>query len=315
MAALARASSAEDTSELSIENITCPITQDVLIEPYKITCIHIIERLALAKHLQHDNKCPICRTTISSAIPDTELAKKIQELFVKVSDANKQTFEDQKKYLEEDKDYDDVREKLICELLKQAKPRCEPDDTSEADILSAASSDSILRRRARARIRVRLPTYSLHLYTQIQEWINSDNLFYAEIITDALSVSNIEGLLSQDDIDKSYEKIAKAFIKKANTNISNLEDSIRICKKITKSNLKCEIFPIIAIKYAEHKEYLKAFQSVKNIPNYFFRSSAYIFISLIVTCHGFLFILKRLYGSIKDLKAKLRLMVGNSSLP
>lgn len=82
----------------------CPLTQDLYFDPYKTSCNHVFERLKLTshlrKHLEDENECPTCKEKITSVVPDTALATRIQNEFVSINSANKDYFDARKQKLE-----------------------------------------------------------------------------------------------------------------------------------------------------------------------------------------------------------------------
>lgn len=107
----------EGKKELKEEDISCQLTAGVFVEPVITNCGHTIEKIALAKHLKDNNTCPFCRTIITSAVPDIELAKKIQKLFVEYSPEKKKIFEDQKNALLADSRYFEVRDEPLSSIF------------------------------------------------------------------------------------------------------------------------------------------------------------------------------------------------------
>ncbi|MBN2478805.1 MAG: hypothetical protein JXA94_01115 [Parachlamydiales bacterium] len=75
---------------------TCPISQDVIVNPVKVvncgTIPHIFDMVPLATWYERNTSCPNCRTPITHVIPDRELADRIQREFVNASEANKNYF-------------------------------------------------------------------------------------------------------------------------------------------------------------------------------------------------------------------------------
>ncbi|MBU4348522.1 hypothetical protein KJ671_03435 [Patescibacteria group bacterium] len=67
---------------ISAEDIRCPITYDHLVAPYKTNCNHTFSRLPLTSwiHTHSQNpSCPLCRTRITTAQPDNEMARRVDQ--------------------------------------------------------------------------------------------------------------------------------------------------------------------------------------------------------------------------------------------
>ena len=99
---------------LDLNDITCPLTQGILIEPVKTNCNHHFEKVALALQLRtpdlptHKN-CNVCRARITSADLDHELIGKIQNQFAKISEENRAIFDEQTRKLANAEEYNDSR--------------------------------------------------------------------------------------------------------------------------------------------------------------------------------------------------------------
>ncbi len=100
---------------LNVNDIICPLTQEILIEPVKTNCGHYFEKVALATQLRTlslmtRNNCSLCRSRITSAELDPKLKLKIQNQFAEVSEANQTIFDNQTRELTNEEGYSAVRE-------------------------------------------------------------------------------------------------------------------------------------------------------------------------------------------------------------
>ncbi|NGX48853.1 MAG: hypothetical protein K940chlam5_00445 [Candidatus Anoxychlamydiales bacterium] len=309
---------AADTTVLTEDDISCTITGGVFIEPVKTNCEHRIEEIALARHLRDDKHCPFCRAIVTSAVPDVELTKKIQDQFVKVhgviNEDNKKIFDDQKQALLDDARYNSVRgAPIIPSVSATRRSDLDPDEDLRFmgidpavrsgisglvslffDLIAPASSFSD---RTRGEPAPGAPSPST-LFTQVQTSIRAYNLLLAELTADTIPSSSFYK-------DRSYDKIANAYIDKADTDITNLEDATRVALKISKGFSKNNLLTIISLKYVTHKNYLKAFQTTTKMHNLFFIPLTCLLISVIATFHGFLFILKGVTWPFRALITRL----------
>jgi hypothetical protein len=49
--------------------LTCPICQDVFVDPVTLTCGHSFDRHCLEAHLATRDECPLCRTAVARPLP------------------------------------------------------------------------------------------------------------------------------------------------------------------------------------------------------------------------------------------------------
>ncbi len=307
-----------DMTVLKEDDITCAITGGVFIEPVKINCCkQIIERLALARSLREDKKCPYCKAVVTSAVPEVELTKKIQDQFVKVhgviNEDNKKIFDDQKQALLDDRRYSSVRGAPIIPRVSATRrtdmdsdealrlmgidPAVRPGTSGLFSLLSdLIDPPRSFSDRARTVPAAAAPS-PYTLFSQVQSNIRANNLMLAEQTADTIPSSSFK--------DRSYDKIADAHIAKADTNITQLEDATRVALKISDKYLKINSLTIISMKYAQNKKYLKAFQTTNKMHNLFFIPLTCLLISIVATFHGFLFILRGLTWPFRALIARL----------
>jgi hypothetical protein len=112
-------------SQISQE-FKCPLTKDLLIDPYITNCNHVFENLTLTsylrKHLKDENTCPICKERITSVEPHSALALRIQNEFTNISRANQEYFEKTKKILEKKYPKDITDPSLLADSFLHGTP-------------------------------------------------------------------------------------------------------------------------------------------------------------------------------------------------
>nr|NGX29689.1 hypothetical protein [Candidatus Anoxychlamydiales bacterium] len=138
------------------------------------------------------------------------------------------------------------------------------------------------------------------LFSQVQSSIRFNNLTQAEQTADTIPRPDFSNYRN-----RSYEKIAGAHIAKANTHISHLQHATRVTSKISAVAIKDGLFTQITLKYTQHKEYSKAFQTANKMQSFVFRFLNRIAICLGATFHGFIFILRGLFWPLRALRERL----------
>ena len=58
-----------------MENLVCPLTGLLIVEPSTLPCSHIFEKVALDDFLKRNKACPVCNKIVQSKI-DLSLFKK-----------------------------------------------------------------------------------------------------------------------------------------------------------------------------------------------------------------------------------------------
>jgi len=94
-------------SEVPID-LRDPISRDVFIHPVKTDCNssfldwirgdshkhgHVFELSSLFQCMKQKNICPLCRATITEVVPDLEMARRVQDEFVRLNPQNQAYFE------------------------------------------------------------------------------------------------------------------------------------------------------------------------------------------------------------------------------
>ncbi|KKK60480.1 hypothetical protein LCGC14_3023950, partial [marine sediment metagenome] len=282
---------ADATTVLKEEDISCTIAGGVFIEPVITNCNHKIEKLALARLLREDKHCPYCRAIVTSAVPDVEFAKKIQDQFVKVdgviNNDNKKIFDDQKRALLDDPQNNSVRgAPIIPDVSRSRGVEMDADESlrymgiDPSEGLSSLFLDFLGMPSPFSGPGAAGPSPST-LFSQVQSSIRSNNLTQAEQTADTIPRPDFLNYRN-----RSYEKIAGAHIAKANTHISHLQHATRVTSKISAVAIKDGLFTQITLKYTQHKEYSKAFQTANKMQSFVFRFLNRIAICLGATFHG-----------------------------
>lgn len=304
---------------LKLDDISCPITQQVFIEPVKTNCSHRIEKLAIQKLLRMDNRCPVCRTIVTSAEPDEELAGKIQNQFVKINgvinEENKKIFDEQKKDLAEEATYNDVRgASILPEVSPRRRSEMSTDELRDflgTDALRDFMGNDFFGGNGVNRFGFPPahrdhppqpnPRTTLQLSREVERNIVNDNLVLAEQTAESISIW-------EDSFrNVSFENIANAYIAKADTNISNLQDATRIATtKFPTAGRRTGCLFKIASKYSQHKEFKNAFKTANKMNNIFFIPISYFLTSLMATLFGLAFVLKGLSWPVRALKDRFR---------
>ncbi|NGX62607.1 MAG: hypothetical protein KR126chlam6_00005 [Candidatus Anoxychlamydiales bacterium] len=208
----------DDDIKIPTEFVDDVFTLEVMVDPYKIVdCDHGFEKLAIKKHLYfYDRVCPKCRAEISKIVPDEELAKKIQEEFVAISEANKTYFDKIKTALGNDKDYDSVRDKpdMPAKLITR-------EDDLDVDALVEALGDS----------------YPTDAQPIILHAISRGNLTYAEQLNDRMPNAHYHK-------DFNYKLMIDEYIHLSIVDASFLKKAEKIYDKLTSNSKKSKFHKI-----------------------------------------------------------------------
>ena len=300
------------------DEFSCPITQDVMISPVRTNCPaplnnrnfqgHVFEKLALANWFRQPRmqarNCPVCRKHITQVVPDTQLARKIQNEFVNVTQANKEYFERTKQELNNDYRHlinqrviPQTFQRFISSLPFQRVPQfnivseelaiqnmllslfSEQNNTPPSTDTTNRSSSSF-RDRIKTFVRNALnkverffknlfprPKTSFELYSEVDRLVYNGDLLQAQRV--ALQITEPEWK------NLSFQEITNAYIRLRPFNLDNLEEAQKNAELISDASMKNDLLSYIAKGFLKIENYRKALQATSKINHFWTRMKLY----------------------------------------
>jgi len=316
----------------------CIITADVMTDPVRTDCPapdgHIFERLALANWFRTnlELQCPICRRIVTSAVPDEQMAQRIQNEFVRVNDANAQHFARTRQHMLSDPAYAQVRGQPVIPQAPAVRPRrAEEEYPLQDPFLFRIFFEGFpprepipVRREPEipANVFVRgwryvrnqfqrlsqiirgIRPHPIALYFQARQLVRDENLLAAEQIADTNPDINLK--------DISYEEITYGYIRRGRNNF-NLNEAERVATKITNTTRKDRLLGSVASACGRNRNYAQSLRVISNITSPLRRVGQFCLLGLTTMINTFGIILSSL-GLFLLIRTGLVLTLGVFSL-